>query len=140
MPVRTGIGSAIKILGASKASISTASTANFDFGTPNDLDLAGLANYEPGDRIVAVFAATTSGTTDTVSFSIQDADDSAGSIGTPAAADTDGTLTGGTGDTYARASVNLKPDRPWIRARLTSTGATDTFAVTCTVLAVPRVL
>lgn len=140
MSVRTDLANRFTTLGTSKATISTATTTNFDFGTPNDLDLASLSGYNPGDRILVVFSATTAGTTDTVSFSIQDAPDSAGSIGTPGAADTDGTMTGGTGDQFAVASVNLVPGEPWLRCRITSTGATDTFVGTCTVLAVPRAL
>lgn len=137
MTVRTDLANRVKVLGTSKATISTATTTNFDFGTPNDLDLASLANYEHGDRVLVIFHATTTGSTDTVSFSIQDAPDSSGSIGTAGTASTVGTLTGGTGDQYAVASVDLAPGEPWLRCRITSTGATDTFVGTCTVLAVP---
>ncbi len=140
MTVRTDLANRFKVLGTSKATISTATTTNFDFGTPNDLDLASLANYEHGDRILVVFSATTGGTTDTVSFSIQDAPDSSGSIGTAGTADTNGTLTGGTGDQFAMASVNLVPGEPWLRCRITSDGTTDTFVGACTVLAVPAAM
>ena len=87
-----------------------------------------------------LFDASTAGTTDTVSFSVQDAPDSAGSIGTPATAVTDGTLTGGTGDRYAYTAVKVQAGRPWLRCRVTSTGATDTFVAQATVLALPRAL
>lgn len=137
MPVRTDLLDSIKVLGTSKVTISTATTTNFDFGTVNDLDLASLANYGHGDRVLVIFHATTTGSDDVVSFSVQDAADSSGSIGTPGTASTDGTLTGGTGDQYAIASVNLAPDEPWLRCRVTSDGATDTFLATCQVLAIP---
>ena len=125
-------------LGASKVTISSATTTNFDFGTPNDLDLANVSGYRAGDRVLVVFSATSAGTTDTVSWSVQDADDSAGSIGTPATAVTDGTLSGGTGDEEAHTFVKVQPGRPWLRCRVTSDGATDTFVTKCIVYAVPR--
>ena len=138
MTVRDLVGTQFKELGAAKVTISTATTTAFDFGTPNDLDLSGESNYSPGDRLLVVFDASTAGTTDTVSFSVQDADDNAGSIGTPATAVTDGTLTGGTGDQYAHTGVQLQPNRPWIRCNVTSDGATDTFVAQCRVFAFPR--
>lgn len=138
MTVRDLVGSQIKLVGSSKVSIATATTTNFDFGTPNDLDLANSSNYRAGDRLLVIFDASTAGTTDTVSFSVQDADDNAGSIGTPATAVTDGTLTGGTGDEYTHTMVQVQPGRPWIRCRVTSTGTTDTFVAQCLVFSVPR--
>lgn len=146
MPVRDLVTGDLVVVASSKASISTATTTNFDFGTPNDLNLASITTGEPGvsyrdgDRVLVVFRATTTGTTDTVSFSVQDAPDSAGSIGTPATAVTSGTLTGGTGDQTAVASVRVQYGRPWVRCRVTSTGATDTFTASCIVLALPKVL
>lgn len=130
-------------LGSAKVSIATATTTNFDFGTPNDIKLGAASGapgngYRPGDRLLFVFDASTAGTTDTVSFSVQDAPDSSGSIGTPATAVTDGTLTGGTGDQYATTMATVQPGRPWFRARVTSTGTTDTIVAQCTVYAVPR--
>lgn len=136
---RWAVDEDVAVLGTSKVSISTATTSNFDFGTPNDLDLANTSAYEDGARVLVVFAATTTGTTDTVSFSVQDAADNAGSIGTPGTASTSGTLTGGTGDQYAVASVQVRAGKPWMRFRVTSDGATDTFACTCTVLGVGNV-
>ena|ERR1700742_4133343 len=136
MPVRTLNASDIRILGQAKVTINTATTTNFDFGTPDDINLAALANYKHGDKLLVIFSATTAGTTDTVSFSVQDANDSAGSIGTPATAVTDGTLTGGTGDRRTLTAVQIQPGRPWIRCRVTSTGATDTFVASALVCAV----
>lgn len=144
MPARDLLGGSITTLGEAVVTISTATTTNFDFGTPNDINLETITasapglDYEAGDRIVVVFSASTAGTTDTVSFSVQDADDSSGSIGTPATATTDGTLTGGTGNQFAVTGVQLKSARPWLRCRVTSDGATDTFVTHCTVLGIKR--
>lgn len=126
----------VKLLGHAKLSVATAATANFDFGTPDDLNLAALATYHHGYKILAVFTATTAGTTNTIAFSVQDAPDSSGSIGTPATAVTDGTLTGGTGDQVAHTAVQLQSGRPWLRFRATGNGTTDTFVCTCAVYAV----
>lgn len=142
--VRGKFDAQLKLLGTSKVSISTATTTSFDFGTPDDINLASLTagqpgnGYRPGDRLFVVFHASSNNATDTVSFVVQDANDSSGSIGTPAAAVTDGTLTGGTGDQFAHTSVVVQPGRPWIRARITSTGTTTTFVGTCSVYAVPQ--
>lgn len=136
----------VRKLGTAKVSIATATTTNADFGTPNDLNLAALAEagtYKPGDRLLVVITATTAGTTDTTGFKIQSAADSSGSIGTPAdvdAADMDGdALTGGTGDQYAVVAVRVKAGKPWLRFAATrAAGTTDTTVVTFTVLAVSR--
>lgn len=143
MAVRDLMAGDIKVLGVAKGSIATATTTNFDFGTPNDINLDTVTadapglEYRPGDRVLLILRGTTGGTTDTLSWSVQDAPDSAGSIGTPATAVTSGTLTGGTGDEHAIISVRVQPGRPWIRVRMTSTGTTDTFTTTCIALAIP---
>lgn len=138
--VRWDMGGA-EILGSAKVTISSATTTSFDFGTPDDLNLAALANYDPGDRILVVLSASTAGTTDSITWVIQDAPDSSGSIGTPAAAVASfitGALAAGTGDDRTVAAVQVQPGRPWLRVRVTSSGATDTFVTHCTVLAVPN--
>lgn len=129
-----------ELLGSSKVTISTATTTSFDFGTPNDLNLAALANYDPGDRVLVVLSASTAGTTDNLTWVIEDAPDSSGSIGTTAAAEVsfiEGALAQTTGDAFAVAAVKVKPGRPWLRVRVTSSGATDTFVTHAVVLAVP---
>lgn len=129
-----------KVLATSKVTISSATTTSYDFGTPDDVNLAGESDYKNGDRVLVVFSGSTAGTTDTLTFVVQDADDSSGSIGTPATAVTSmvhGALASGTGDGFAVAAVKVQPDRPWIRCRVTSNGTTDTFVTHCTVLAVP---
>lgn len=129
-----------KVLGAAKLTLNAASTSNFDFGTPDDINLATNANYRPGDRVMAVFTGTTGGTTNTLTWSVQDADDSSGSIGTPATAVTDvvyGGLSGGTGDDFTVVAVEVQNGRPWLRFRATGNGTTDTFALACVVLSIP---
>lgn len=127
------------VLASGKLSIATATTTNIDFGTPDDINLAAIAGYEPGDRVLVILRSTTAGTTDTTAFVVQDAPDSAGSIGTPATAVTDGTLTGGTGDRVAVVGVRVQPGRPWLRVAATrASGTTDTTVVSAVVVAVRR--
>lgn len=130
-----------ELLGSAKVTISSATTTSFDFGTPNDIGLAAAANYDHGDRLLVVLSASTSGTTDSLTWVIEDApDNGSGAIGTPAAAEVSfitGALAETTGDAFTVAAVRLKPGRPWLRVRVTSSGATDTFVTHCLVLAVP---
>lgn len=132
--------SALRSLGTAKASIATVTTTAFDFGTPNDIDLRSTS-WARGCRLLVVVHLTTAGTTNTTAVTVQDAPDSSGSIGTPAAADTTeivGTLAGGTGDQYIVVAVTPKADRPWLRVNLVrASGTTDTHVGTCTVIALP---
>src|ERR1044072_3277868 len=102
-PVRDLIAAEAVVLGRAKVTINSATTTAFDFGTPNDVKLGAASGapgngYRHGGRVIAIFDASTAGTTDTVSFSLQDAADSAGSIGTPATAVTsEGERRGGPG-------------------------------------------
>lgn len=146
MPAREMIDGDLHVLGTSKVTISTATTTSFDFGTPDDINLAtntanapGLA-FEHGDRVLVILTATTGGTTDSLTWVIQDANDSSGSFGTAATAVTSGTLAVGTSDAHSQIAVKLQAGRPWLRIRVTSSGATDTFVCHCTVLGVPAVL
>lgn len=127
-------------LASSKVTISSATTTSFDFGTPDDINLAALTTYQPGDRILAIMTASTAGTTDSLTWVVQDAPDSSGSIGTPATAVTSavaGALSAGTSDDFSAFAVQVQPNRPWLRFRVTSSGATDTFVTHCSVYAVP---
>jgi len=127
-------------LASSKVTIATATTTSFDFGTPDDINLAASTVYDHGDRILVVLTASTAGTTDSITWVIQDADDSAGSLGTAATAVTSvvaGALAAGTGDDYSAFAVKIQPGRPWLRIRVTSSGATDTVVTHCSVYAVP---
>jgi hypothetical protein len=137
--VRWDLAAGAKIA-SSKVTISTATTTSFDFGTPDDINLAALSGYEPGDRILVVLTASTVGTTDSLTWVIQDAPDSSGSIGSTATAVTSavgGALAAGTGDDFSMLAVQVQPGRPWLRVRVTSGGATDTFVTHCSVYAVP---
>lgn len=129
-------------IASSKVTINSATTTSFDFGTPDDIDLRALSGYTPGDRILVVLTASTGGTTDSLTWVIQDsADNGSGAIGTPATATTAvvaGALAAGTGDDYSAFAVQVLPNRPWLRVRVTSGGATDTFVTHCSVYAVPN--
>lgn len=133
-----------RVIGTATGSIATATTTNLDFGTPDDVKLAPVlagAGLRPGDRLIAVVTASTAGTTDSTSFSVQDAPDSAGSIGTPAAADT-GTYSfpaAATGNQYLVIPIRPKAGRPWIRLRATrASGTTDTLVIRAVLIAVSR--
>lgn len=134
---------AIRRLGTAKASIATVTTTAFDFGTPNDIDLRSF-DWARGCRLLAIIHLTTAGTTDTTSVNVQDAPDNAGSIGTPAAAETNvigGALAGTTGDQYLLVAITPKADRPWIRISMTrASGTTDTVVGSVTLLALPAVI
>lgn len=117
------------------ASIATATTTNFT----SDVNVAVGTNYKPGDRLVLVITASTAGTTDSTSFSVQDAPDSSGSIGTPATAITTTLPAAATGNQYLVIGVQLQPSRPWIRVRTTrASGTTDTLVCRAVLLAVPH--
>lgn len=129
----------MQVIGTAKITINTATTTNFDFGTPDDIDLRSyIAKLKSGGRLLCVITATTAGTTDAISFSVQDAPDSSGSIGTPATAVTDGTLTGGTGNQNVVTAIQIQEGRPWIRVRVTRVGTTDTHVCTAVLLALPQ--
>jgi len=134
---------AVRVLGSAKASIATVTTTAFDFGTPNDIDLRST-DWARGCRLLAILHNTTAGTTDTTAWTIQDAPDSSGSIGTPATAVTNvisGALAGGTGDEYLIVEITPQADRPWLRFNLTrASGTTDTVVGTVTLLALPAAL
>lgn len=126
-------------LASSKVTIATATTTSFDFGTPDDINLAALSTYHPGDRVLVVLTASTAGTTNNITWVVQDAPDSSGSIGTPAAATTSavaGALSAGTGDDFSAFAVKVQSGRPWLRVRVTSDGNTDTVVTHCSVYAV----
>lgn len=126
-----------RVLGFARLSITDATTSYFDFGTPDNINLAGNANYSPGDRIVVIINTDSDGTTDTITAVLLDAPDSSGSIGTTAAAVSSGTLLMGTGDKTTVYSVKVQQDRPWLKIGVTESGATDTISCACVVLAVP---
>lgn len=140
MTARMLIGAEYKILGIAKLTIAAPATTALDFGTPDDLKIATGTTYGNMDRVILVCAATTAGTTSTLTFSVQDADDNAGSIGTPATAITETIAVGTTGDQRRVIGVTLQRDRPWIRVRATHATATDSFVCVCVALAVPSAI
>ncbi|TGD85131.1 hypothetical protein BayCH28_22275 [Mycolicibacterium sp. CH28] len=128
MPINDLASAGLRPLGSAKVAINSATTTNFDFGA-GDLNLPALANYKHGDKILVVLSSTSSSATSTISFAVQDAPDNAGSIGTPAAAVTDGNLTGGTGDQYTHTFVRVQYGRPWLRLSVTNSGTNAHTAV-----------
>lgn len=137
--VRYDLGNAA-VLGFAKVTINSATTTAFDFGTPDQINLASVSGYSPGDRVLVVLTASTAGTTDALTWVIEDAPDSSGSIGTPAAASATfvtGALSAGTGDDYTVAAVKVQAGRPWLKVSATRVGTTDTHVCHCTVLALP---
>lgn len=135
--VKWDVNSSFRKLGRAALSTTDAETVYFDFGTPDNIALLGNANYKPGDRVFAVFTTDSDGTTSAITAVIQDADDSSGSIGTPATAVTSGTLLLGTGDKYDVFGVKVQNGRPWLKLGVTNSSATDTVVCTCTVWAAP---
>lgn len=133
-----------KVLGVDTLILTDGTETNFDFGTPNDIDLQTNANYGHDDRILIVFAgrAAATQTTDAVTWAVYDApDDGAGAIGTPAAAEVsiiDGALIGAVTEDTLVLAVKLKPGRPWLRCSADMQGTTDDYHVSCVVMAVPN--
>lgn len=131
---------AIKTIASAKASIATATTTALDFGTPNDIDLRSTG-WSHGCRLLAILRGTTAGTTDTTGFTVQDAADNAGNIGTPATAVTNvisGLLAGGTSDQLCVVEITPQADRPWLRINVTrAAGTTDTVVASAILLALP---
>lgn len=125
------------LIGSSKLTLSSATTTSFDFGTPDDINLSTNSAYHHGSAVLVVLSASTAGTTSNLTWVVQDAPDSSGSIGTPATATVSvisGALAAGTGDDRTVLAVKLKSGRPWIRIRATSDAATDTIVCHATVL------
>ena len=143
MPVRTDLGGLTKIASSSQT-IAANSTVAFDFGTPDDIDLRNLSGYKAGSRVLVFLSAKrAAGTTSTLTFSIQDAPDSNGSIGTPAAAVVAGTVptfgaASGAIDQAAAVGVVVQPGRAWLRVNaIHAGGGTDSFQAHCAVFSVP---
>lgn len=138
MTARMQFGAEVKALFSAKASIATVTTTTIGA----DINLSVTAAYLSNMRLLCIFDATTAGTTDTTSFVVQDANDSAGSIGTPATALTTeisgSGLAGGTGDRLAVLAIQLQNGRPWLRFRTArAAGTTDTTVVRAILLGLP---
>jgi hypothetical protein len=130
----------LNLVASAKQTIATATTTSFDFGTPDDINTASLSGYRPGDRLLVILTASTAGSTSNLTWVIQDAPDSSGSIGSTATAVTSavaGALAATTGDDFSAFAVQVQPGRPWIRVRATDSG-TDSFVCHCSVYSVPN--
>lgn len=144
MTVRDLFAGSVVKLGYAVLSTTDAETAYFDFGTPDNLNLATTTagqpgyGYRPGDRILVVLHTDSGGTTSGITLVVLDAPDSSGNIGSTAAATTDGTLLAGTGDKAVFTSVQVKAGRPWLKIGVTNDNATDTVVCSCSVYAIPR--
>lgn len=124
-----------RTLATMTGSIATVTTLNL----ASDLNLAASAIFKPGDRVVIIIRGTTAGSTDSTSFSVQDAPDSAGSIGTPATAVTTTLPAAATGNQTVVVGVQLQPGRPWLRVRATrGAGTTDTLLVSAVIISIPH--
>ena len=128
---------------ASSQVLASPSTVAFDFGTPDNVDLRTLGN--PGDRVLIYLSAVrASGTTSTLQLVVQDADDSAGAIGTPATATVTGSnaviAAGDAGLSTRLLSLVIKSDRPWLKLSLTHVGGSDSFQAHATVFSIPAVV
>src|SRR4051812_28648743 len=105
MTARSLIGAEYRVLGVAKVTVATPSTVNLVFaGATADLKVSATT-LKSAERLILVLSAQTAGTTSTLTWSVQDADDSGGSIGTPATLVvattidvTSATLAGGTAD------------------------------------------
>jgi len=136
MGARERIGAEVRVLATSKLAISTATTTNFNFGSPADLKATNLG-LRSSERIVIVLRATAAAATSNISFSAQDAPDNAGSIGTPVTAvSVDAFPAAVAGDTVAVIGFAYDPSRPWLRLRATNSG-TEAYACSALVLAIP---
>ena len=132
-----------RLAGASQTIAANATTA-FDFGTPDDINLTSLG-LNHGDRVlIHLSAVRAAGTTSTLAFTVQDAPDSSGSIGTPATATTAGTaisFAANSGAVHKSGviSVMVKAGRPWLRINAVhGVGGTDSFQCHCTVYGVAQ--
>ncbi len=129
-----------RVVATGTASIATATTTALDFGTPDDINIAVSANYQPGDRLVLVITANSTGSADANDFIVLDAPDSSGSIGSTAAAVLDRALVAAVaGSQSVVYGVKLQPGRPWLRVQVhRASGTTDTTKVVAVLLAIPH--
>lgn len=128
-----------RVVATGTASIATATTTALDFGTPDDINVAVSANYKPGDRLVLVLTANSTGSTDANDFIVLDAPDSSGSIGATATAVTTTIPAAAAGSQSVVLGVRLQVGRPWLRVQVhRASGTTDTTKVVGVLLAIPH--
>jgi hypothetical protein len=137
------LGGGCTVLATATSVDSNTTPVVFDFGTPNDIYLPGVASgaKQSGDRLALVLVARrTSGTTSICTFTVQDADDTDGgtTIGTPATALTDssnGLATTATTDLVTVVGVRVQTARPWLRVSFVLDDGTDVFTCQAFLLA-----
>lgn len=123
--------------------LASPSTVAYDFGTPDDVN---LGDYNPGDRILIVWAANrASGTTSTLQLVVQDATGTAttintGSLATALVDTTPAVIAAGDAGLSVRyVSVVKQAGRNWLRISATHVGGTDSFQSSVHVLGIPAV-
>jgi hypothetical protein len=143
MGARELMGAGIKVLASATAVDNNTTPVVFDFGTPNDVYLPTVNSSakKSGDRLaLLLIARRTSGTTSTCTFTVSDAPDSAGSIGTPATALTDasnGLATTASTDLVTVVGIQVQTGRPWLRVGFNLDDGTDVFTCQAVLLAIP---
>jgi hypothetical protein len=144
MSVKELMGDACTVLASDTLTVATAGTTAYDFGTPNDIYLPTVNSSakNSGDRLLLMLTAVrASGTTDSIAWTVQDADDTDGgtTIGTPATALVDGgSIAAAKGDRALVVGIQIQTGRPWIRVNVVhSGGGTDSYATTAALLAIP---
>lgn len=137
MTARSVLGGDWSVLAKAKVSINGTSNVYFDWGTPDNIYVPSLSGLRGTDRLVLILDGTTAGTTDTLTWVVEDAPDNAGSIGTTAAASVDTSLVGTTGDNAKVVGWRWLPERPWLKVGGKGSGATDTWVAQALLLKVP---
>lgn len=145
MGARELMGGGVVVLCAASLTIAANATTAFDFGTPNDIYLptVGTSAKKSGMRLLLVLTdVRAAGTTSSLGYSVQDADDTDGgtTIGTPATALTDGTsLTGTIAASHQKVvGIALQVGRPWLRVNaIHGTAGTDSYQCHATLLGIP---
>jgi hypothetical protein len=147
MSAKTLIGAEVKTIATDTLIVATAGTTVYDFGTPDDIYLPTYNSnlYKSTDKLLLVLTAVrASGTTDSIAWTVQDADDTDGgtTIGTPATAITDGgSLAAAKGDRAEIMGIELQAGRPWLRVSVVhSGGGSDSYSTSATLLAIPAAL
>ena len=133
------------VLASAGLTIAANATTAFDFGTPNDIYLPAVASngYKSGMRLLLVLSdIRAAGTTSSLGYSVQDADDTDGgtTIGTPATAVTDGTsLTHTIAASHTKVvGIAVQTGRPWLRVNaIHGTAGTDSYQCHAVLLGIP---
>jgi len=142
MGMRDYVGAGFVIIGAASQTIAANATTAFDFGTPDDINLGTAAlGWVSGMRLVLILTdVRAAGTTSSLGYTVQDAPDNAGSIGTPATALTDGTSLAGTiaASHNKVVGIQVQSARPWIRVNAVHAGGgTDSYQCHALLLGIP---